>query len=223
MVLVCAVLLVLYTCISGVSYAFLEGVYRPYKGVAVVIDAGHGGKDLGCMYDGVNESEINLSIALLLKEDLENLGMDVIMTREDSEDLASENASNRKREDLNERVGMIAQEDIDLYISIHMNAYADDQVFGSQVFYYSENESAKQLATTIDESLKGVSNSTKEIKTGDAYFILNSTGKVGVLVECGFLTNEEERERLADMKYQSEISKALTQGIVQYLKDIHYE
>lgn len=189
---------------------------QPLSGVTVVVDAGHGGKDDGASSGDVKEQDINLAIALKLRSELEKAGAAVTMTRDGSYDLASEGAANRKREDMKKRVAIINEEPSDLFISIHLNTYPNVGIHGGQVFYRKEDESSKQLAQIIQTRLNALTQTEKQSKIGD-YFILNESERPGVLVECGFLSNAEDREALTQNAYQQRLAELLTQSIQEYL------
>lgn len=203
-----------------ITNGIISKAYYPYKGVVVVLDSGHGGKDDGARNDGVKEQDLNLEITLKLKEQLEGLGMKVILTREDGNDLASASATNRKKEDMLNRVNIINQKRVDFFISIHMNAYADSSVKGSQIFYDKGDEDSHLFASKIQERIVKVSNSKMEVKTGD-YYILKNSNKIGILLECGFISNAEDRKNLSDSAYQEELCKAIKQGMMDFLKEVY--
>lgn len=203
-----------------ITNGIISKAYYPYKGVVVVLDSGHGGKDDGARNSGVNEQDLNLEITLKLKEQLEGLGMKVILTREDGNDLASADASNRKKEDMLNRVNIINQKKVDFFISVHMNAYADSSVKGSQIFYDKGDEDSHLFASKIQEQIVKVTNSKMEVKTGD-YYILKNSNKIGILLECGFISNAEDRENLSDSAYQETLCKAIKQGMMDFLKEVY--
>ena len=189
--------------------------FRPLDGVTIVLDAGHGGKDGGANQGDIEEDEINLAITKNLKIFLEDSGANIVMTREEDIDLASEGADNRKREDMKARVSYINDEKADVFISIHLNSFLNTTVQGSQVFYKKGDEQAKQFAQMIHEQMRSVTNTKMTIKEGD-YYILNESKKLGVLIECGFLSNVEERNKLTQEEYQNELEKSIGLGIIQY-------
>lgn len=203
-----------------ITNGIISKAYYPYKGVVVVLDSGHGGKDDGARNSGVKEQDLNLEITLKLKEQLEGLGMKVILTREDGNDLASADASNRKKEDMLNRVNIINKKKVDFFISVHMNAYADSSVKGSQIFYDKGDEDSHLFASKIQEQIVKVTNSKMEVKTGD-YYILKNSNKIGILLECGFISNAEDRENLSDSAYQEELCKAIKQGMMDFLKEVY--
>ena len=180
----------------------------------IYIDAGHGGKDNGACVDNVLEDSINLAISNYLLEELMNAGAYVLASRTNDYDLASMYQKNRKREDLNNRVKYINNSKPDIFISIHLNTYPSNSVSGGQTFYQN-NDKSKALAETIQNNLNKINKKDKKSKKGD-YFILNNSKPVGVLVECGFLSNNDEREKLTSEKYQRQIARIIKVGIVDY-------
>ncbi|MCD7836692.1 MAG: N-acetylmuramoyl-L-alanine amidase, partial [Lachnospiraceae bacterium] len=124
------------------------------SGYRVVIDAGHGGDDPGKVGVGnVLEKDINLEIALILKKYLEADGVEVVMTREDSEGLYDETATNKKVQDMKRRIEIIDETAPDLAVSIHQNSYPEEYVHGAQVFYYTGSKPGEQLAELIQAQL----------------------------------------------------------------------
>ena len=189
----------------------------------VVIDAGHGGKDPGKV--GVNEAlekDINLDIAKRLQSLLEQNGVLVVMTREEDKDLASDNASNRKNEDLRARVKLLEETAPILMVSIHQNSYPESDVDGAQVFYFSGSETGKRLGTLVQESLK------REIKDGNHrvaqankdYYLLKKSVCPAVIVECGFLSNPKEAALLATEEYREKLAFAIHLGILEYINTL---
>lgn len=191
--------------------------YQPLSGVTVVLDPGHGGKDNGAMSGDIHEQDINLAIAQKLQDKLQEAGASVQLTREGNYDLAKENAVNRKREDMKKRVAMINEDQPDVFLSIHLNAYPNASVKGAQAFYKKDDAASKQLADIIQSHLQELTGKKLSSKTGD-YYILNETKKPGVLVECGFLSNAEDRELLVQESYQEKVAETLCQSILEYFQ-----
>lgn len=182
----------------------------------VVIDPGHGGMDGGKKgVNGVEEKEINLKVSLVLKEYLEADGIQVVMTRETEERIGSDQVS-----DLKARVAVMNEEKPALAVSIHQNSYHQENVRGAQVFYHSESEEGKRAAQIIQECFKKLDpENTKEAKANNTYYILKKTEVPTVIAECGFLSNYEDAEMLADEEYQKEVARAIADGILQYMKE----
>lgn len=198
-----------------VSKVLAQQSFRPLAGVTIVLDAGHGGKDGGANQGDIEEDEINLAITKKLQSYLEDSGATVVMTRESDVDLASDDATNRKSEDMKARVAYMNDEQTDLFISIHLNSFSNTSVQGSQVFYKKGFEEAKVFAQILHEQMQKVTQSTMTVKTGD-YYVLNETDTLGVLVECGFLSNANDRANLIEDAYQDELAKSMYLGILQY-------
>lgn len=189
----------------------------------VVIDAGHGGKDPGKV--GINnalEKDINLQIALLVKQYLEANGVRVVMTRETDEGLYDEDASNKKVQDMKRRIELIESVEPLLTVSIHQNSYPEEYVHGAQVFYYNGSRSGQQLAEYIQNQMleKADPNNTRQVKPNDSYYLLKKTGVPIVIVECGFLSNGDEAEKLCTEAYQERVAWAIHLGILQYLNSL---
>lgn len=189
----------------------------------VVLDAGHGGKDPGKV--GVNnglEKDINLSISLRLKNLLEQNGVTVVMTRTEDKDLASEQASNRKNEDLRARAALVAESSPVVMVSIHQNSYPEPEIKGAQVFYYSGSEEGKKLGVMVQESLKReIGDGNHRIaKANNEYYLLKKAGCPAVIVECGFLSNPVEAELLATEEYQEKVAFSIHLGIMEYINTI---
>ncbi len=187
----------------------------------IVIDAGHGAEDPGKVgTNGALEKDINLALALKLKPLLENKGYEVILTRDTDIMLANEASSNKKREDLANRVALIKEVNPLLTISLHQNSYSDASISGPQVFYYSNSNEGKQLATFIQTSLNSSLKppSLRTIKANNDYYLLKKTPTPTVIVECGFLSNPSEAALLTDNTYQDKLVRAIYLGICDYLE-----
>lgn len=188
--------------------------------VCIVIDPGHGGADPGKVgTQGVKEKDINLEIGKRLKDVLEAEGIEVVMTRVTDEDLAPEGAENPKVADLRRRCEIIDETKPVMVISIHQNSYSDSAVRGAQVFYYYQSESGKAIAEVLQETLieKLDPENAREAKANESYYMLKKTSAPTVIVECGFLSNPEEEEKLQQEQYQDSVALAICAGIKKYL------
>lgn len=188
--------------------------------ITVLIDAGHGGDDPGSVVAEVKEAEINLKIALYLKEILLKSGFDIIMTRSDENGLTfPEKTQWNKIDDMAYRRKIIDSAPYDIMISIHQNYYADESVRGSQVFFSSCLSENEHLAEFIQTELKEISKvpNNRQIAKNDEYIVLKNNDKPSVLVECGFLSNSDERAILQTQSYQVETATAIYKGIYNYL------
>lgn len=191
------------------------------KEYTVVLDAGHGSSDSGKVgINGVLEKDINLSISKKTKKYLEKNGICVIMTRNKDESLAEGENGNRKVQDMKARVKRINDTKPDLAVSIHQNSYHEESIHGAQVFYYEHSESGEKDARILQEALLAVDpDNTRQVKANTTYYLLKRTEVPILIVECGFLSNQEEAEKLASEDYQKELAKAIANGIESCLKD----
>jgi N-acetylmuramoyl-L-alanine amidase CwlD len=183
----------------------------------ILIDPGHGGIDGGAKSkSGTIEKDINLSISLKLKKELEDSGYAVYMTREGDSQLDA-----KKVKDLNARCQMKKDVKCDAFISIHQNMFPQSSCFGSQV-WYSSNEISKSLAENIQVSLKEtINDNNKRVpKAAKEQYRILRDGYEGacVLVECGFLSNYEEEQKLKSDEHQDKIAKGITAGINKYFE-----
>ncbi len=187
----------------------------------VVLDAGHGAGDSGKVgIHGELEKDINLSIVLYLKEELESRGVTVILTRSDDTPLYQETDSNKKITDMKKRIEIIEEANPDIVVSIHQNSYTSEAVKGPQVFYYETSTEGKELATAIQKSFDlvvGEEENRRSIKGNKDYYLLIHTSCPIVITECGFLSNSYEANKLKTEEYQKRIAEAVGIGIMEYL------
>ncbi len=188
----------------------------------IIIDAGHGGEDGGAVGgDGTPEKELNLAVALKLQALLEQQGCTVFMTRSEDISLSTEedNAKRqRKIADLNNRKNMVEKYGVDAFVSIHMNTFPDKKYFGAQVFYAKSPEDSKRLASCIQEEINDVDKeNTRVAKDGTAgIYVLQDVLVPSVVVECGFLSNEKDLQRLKTDTYRTKLAIAVFNGITKY-------
>lgn len=202
--------------------------------IVIVIDAGHGGMDGGASAaDGTMEKEINLQIAMKLKEIAEEYPVDVVMTRESDISLHSDSSvsiKNQKRQDLLKRKEIIDRAQGELAVSIHLNSFKEDEsVYGAQVFYPRDSikrtegrtyeHDSKEYAENIQKAIEmNISDGReRQIMTKDDFLVFEAPACPMVLVECGFLSNSKEREKLKTPEYQAEMAEAIWQGINEIL------
>ena len=187
--------------------------------VEVILDAGHGGADPGKI--GVNEipeKEINLAITQKVQKYLEEAGITVALTREEDTRLDENGAEYSKAEDMRTRVEMINELQPQIAVSIHQNSYPSEDVKGAQVFYYETSETSEKMAGIIQEAMRTVDPSNdRQIKANKTYYMLKNTEVPTLIVECGFLTNWEEANKLAEESYQEQMAQAIAAGILECL------
>ena len=187
----------------------------------VVIDPGHGGNDPGGIgVSGVLEKDVDLSVALFLKANLEAQGFEVIMTRDTDKALySSESSSNKKKEDLAKRIEIITEAKPDFVLCIHQNIFTDAKYSGAQVFYYQDSEEGARLASCLQNQLiAGVDpENTRVPKSNMNYYMLKNSPVPIVIVECGFLTNTEEEAKLGTEEYQRKLAWNIYLGTMHYI------
>ncbi len=170
----------------------------------VVIDAGHGGKDMGCSFDGTDEKDVNLLVALGVKERLETAGVEVILTRSSDEFVS-----------LEDRANLANASEADCFVSIHCNSFEDETVSGLEGYWF-KSEKGKSLSESILRQAGGNLINVRKTKEED-YFVLRETAMPATLIEIGYLSNENEREMLKSSKYQSTVSASIAEGILDWL------
>ncbi len=192
------------------------------KPLKVVIDPGHGGNDPGGIGEsGVLEKDVNLSIALLLRDNLEQQGIEVVMTRETDCGLYNETSKNKKKEDLAKRIQIIEEADADFVLCIHQNIFTDSKYKGAQVFYYESSEEGAKLADSIQNQLIiGVDPENNRVsKSNMNYYMLKQSPIPIVIVECGFLSNKEEELKLGTLEYQRALAWNIYLGTMHYVNE----
>ncbi len=190
------------------------------KPITIVIDPGHGGRDPGKV--GVNnalEKDVNMSIALKLKNLLEHNDIKIIMTREEDIGLYSEGDSNKKRADLIARVDIIKENGADLAVSIHQNSFTEEYVKGAQVFYHSKSQQGKLFAEIMQAQIvKTIADGNhRKAKPNNNYYMLTKTECPLVIVECGYLSNIREAALLVNEDYQEKMAYAIHLSILRYI------
>ena len=208
------VLLLLITLYNPVSYVSTSS---QLQNKVIVIDPGHGGLDNGASFKNINEDELNLKISYALKDILEQYGATVYLTRTDDQDMTRRNYLYSKDDDMYLRVLQIDAYSPDLFLSIHLNS-ANRSAWGSQVFYYRKSSEAKILADYIHKNMKEVTGTKKNISEC-GFYVLRATQSLGVLIECGFLSNGNERGQLVSSSYHRKLAKSIVLGIIEYYEE----
>lgn len=188
----------------------------PLQGRVIVVDAGHGGLDPGTIYGDIYEKDINLQISKYLEEALSKLGATVILTRSSDNDLSNGVKSHRKKTDFDNRIKIINSKYTDMYLSIHLNYLANTKYYGAQVFYNKDN---KKLAESIQKYLNDSLKTNRDVKEiPKSTYMYKKLEKKGVLIECGFLSNPEERKLLISEEYQKKLAILIAEAVVSYHK-----
>ena len=181
----------------------------------IVIDAGHGGIDGGAVApDGTPEKDINLEIAKVLSALMRVSGYKVIMTREADVMLGQELSSgSAKMRDLKKRLEIASSYPEALTVSIHCNKFPQESCHGLQV-YYSDSEAAASAANAVQGafSLIDPQNRRATKKADGSIYLLNRAVSPSILVECGFLSNQEELQKLKTEEYRKKLALVIMAG-----------
>lgn len=191
----------------------------------VVIDAGHGGEDGGAVStDGLQEKDVNLAVAMALRDLLEAAGIPTVMTR--TQDILlydrSTNYQGRKKVlDLAARRQIADSTENCLFISIHMNAFPQTQYSGMQVWYGTEHNASLTIAASIQSAALMIqpSNSRKIKAAGSNIYLLDRITAPAVLVECGFLSNPQEAAMLSEEEYQRQVAFVIFSAICGFAEE----
>ena len=187
-----------------------------------VIDAGHGYPDGGATScTGVLESTINLQIAKKLDDLLHFLGYETVMTRTTEESVYTEGQSiaAKKVSDLKNRVRIVNETDNAVLLSIHQNTFPDSRYGGPQVLY-APNGQGRELATKLQQSLKETldPSSRRTAKKASNIYLMEHVDCIGLLIECGFITNHEEETKLLSKDYQQKLCCVMAATVAAYFQ-----
>ena len=199
----------------------VETVSLPVTNKVIVVDAGHGIPDEWAeSNNGTTEAQTNLKIALKLQNLLEQSGATVLLTRSDENaiyDLDSETLREKKVSDIHNRVKIGNESSADIFVSIHLNKIPQEQYWGWQCFY-NQNDKSKILAEKLQENLnEAIQKGNKRVpmKLDNVYIMKNVQIPISI-VECGFLSNEEEEKLLLTDEYQEKLAWGIYNGIMDY-------
>lgn len=184
----------------------------------VIIDPGHGGIDVGTVgIDGSLEKNINLSISLDLYDYLMVSGINTVLTRDGDYEVYRA-GEKRTKSDLYNRMDFINSVPDSILISIHQNHFENEAEWGTQVWFSPNDEISPTLADKILRSVKRniQPENKRENKVSDnSYYILYKAQKPSVMVECGFVSNRNENNKLQDKEYQKDMAYSILAGICE--------
>lgn len=200
------------------SVETVSGLAPISGGSVLVIDAGHGGEDGGTTgAAGTAEDEVNLSIAKRLEAMLTLMGYQTRMTRTDSGSLATEGETirARKQSDLRNRVALANKYQNSILVSIHQNHFPDPKYDGAQVFF---TDSAESLANAMQASLTTAlaPQSRRTAKEASGIYLMEHITCPGLLIECGFLSNPAEEQKLLSAQYQKHLAAVMATVLAKY-------
>lgn len=188
----------------------------------VILDAGHGGEDGGASSkDGLLEKDLNLALALAMRDILTANGVKVVLTRETDTLLYDRNVDFQGRKKMLDMAARlkIAQDSSDaVFISLHMNTYPHPSCEGVQVWYSDNNDASLELAKTIHSTTQELlqpENDRPVKRSGSSIYLLHHLECPAVLVECGFLSSPAEAALLGDEGYRQQLALTLCMGILR--------
>lgn len=223
----CLAVLLLGKALHIIGRNNLRPVLAPFHGPAqqLILDAGHGGEDGGAVsLSGVSESTINLAIALKIDQLLGFYGVCPYLLRESDISLHEPEADTlrkKKVSDLKNRVRMIEATENAVVISIHQNTFPSQAYHGAQVFYREGEESA-DLAALFQETLKnGIDreNQRQPTRIPDSIYLMQHITCPAVLIECGFLSNPTEEQKLLSAGYQTQLAVCIAAAWLQHAEN----
>ena len=199
------------------------------RDITVVLDPGHGGEDGGGVAaDGTLEKELNLSVSKKIYDILTLSGVSCSMTRDsdmmlyDAYGDLEDYTGVKKTYDLKNRVQLATESECELFVSIHMNKFADSAYRGLQVYYSNNDSNSITAALRVQSAVKEIlqDENDREVKrAGSNIYILHRAKVPAVLVECGFISNEEELYNLKNDEYQKALALCISAGIIESLKE----
>ena len=188
----------------------------------VILDAGHGGEDGGASSaDGILEKDLNLALALTMRDILVASGVNVILTRETDTLLYDRNVDFQGRKkilDMQARIQITNAAINPVFVSLHMNTYPNPSCQGVQVWYSVNNEASETLAKVIHATTQEIlqhENDRPVKRSGSSIYLLHHLECPAVLVECGFLSSPEEAALLNDAAYRQQLALTLCMGILR--------
>ncbi len=175
--------------------------------VTVMVDAGHGGKDPGTSSGTVDEKDVALVIARLVKSYLEESEVTVVLSRDDDTFI-----------DKYDRAAMANESEVDLFVSIHCN-YLEERtdISGVETYYMENSKDGEQFATMVHNQILSVTKANDMYVRSNDFVVIRETNMPAVLVETGYLSNKEDAQRLISQEYQSKIAYGIAAGIIEYV------
>lgn len=194
--------------------------FAPLPGSSVlIIDAGHGGEDGGTTGTaGTAEDEVNLAIAKRLEAMLTLMGCQTRMTRKAPDSLATEGETirARKQSDLRNRVAVANEYSNAILVSIHQNHFPDPKYDGAQVFCTKDAaELAKVMQTALVDAL--APHSRRTAKSASGVYLMEHIDCPGLLIECGFLSNPAEEQKLRSGDYQKKLAAVMAAVLARFV------
>lgn len=197
----------------------------PITNKTIILDAGHGLPDEGAVgFYATSEQAINLSITMKLQKMIEQSGAKVVLTRSDENGIYSTDSKsikNKKISDIKNRVKIGNESSADIFVSLHLNKYPPSGIYrGWQTFYQGNNPKSKLLSEllqiNVNKNIEYKNNRVPHKISG--VYIMNHVEIPTVIIECGFLSNQEETALLKTDAYQNKLAWGIFVGIQNYFE-----
>lgn len=193
-------------------------ISTPNKSYVIVIDPGHGGIDGGSVgVSGQDENYLNLQYGICLKEILQDAGVNIVMTRNNLNGLYSVFSNNKKLDDMKQRKTIVEKSKANMVLSIHMNSFPLKSAKGAQVFYKKGNVAGQKLAENIQQVFKKTLPNAKPMPAVGDYYMLNEFEIPSVIIECGYISNQEEEQLLLQEDYKKLVCLSIFAGVLKFL------
>ncbi len=200
--------------------------------ILIVVDAGHGLSDVGAINEenlgDITEADINFAVASALSEYLIERGYTVVMSHDGKVKPETEYDDGEDTYGPSERADFSNAQAADLFISIHCDSFPDNKdVYGTRLYYGVDTPNSSKLDKSFAEALKYTIEEEfpsdkkvilKPMNGNSAYTVLYKTKVPSVLVECGFITNEDDAKKLADEAWQKDFAASIADGINMYFE-----
>jgi len=190
----------LITCVFIIIMSMIDAQGHAFN--RVILDAGHGGKDKGAIWYGVNESHLNLAVARRVEQLLKASGVPVTMTRRSDRFLS-----------LNKRAQIANRYRNAVFVSIHYNACLLKRVHGAESYY--AGPAGRILAYEIQRRLVGQVGLKDRGIRKRPFAVLKRTKCPAVLIECGYISHTRERGKVSKVWHQKKVAKAIADGILK--------
>lgn len=215
-------LYVLFGYVIPIHVSTIDAAGETLRYTSVVLDAGHGGRDGGAVSkSGIAEKDLNLAVTNVLYDVLTLCGVDTVMTRTEDSLVCDESdpalKGKLKMTDLKNRLAIAESNPNAVLVSIHMNNFPIEKYSGLQVYYSPNNDASLDLAQTVQKNVREAlqpDNDRKVKPAGSNIFLLDRISTPAVLIECGFLSNRAEAQKLTDKTYQAQLALVLADSIL---------
>jgi N-acetylmuramoyl-L-alanine amidase len=190
------------------------------NGKTIVIDPGHGGSDTGAVGpDGIMEKDVTLAVALKVEALLNASGAHVVMTRDADCDVYGPGATDRQ--ELQARVDVGANTPgADVFLSIHANAFTNQQANGTAAYYYAKTGADGVLAQSLQSRMVQYGGLYDRGTSEANFYVMKHSAMPASLVEMAFISNPNEENLLASDDFQDKIARGICLGLNDYFGQI---